>query len=318
MSVVTFFLPALPRCRAIHGMHAGVLERWIARGDAASAAAAGTEAAWRSVFDWHAAGWPVAALTRQADVGDAAGAHWLRADPAHVRADMTTARMLACGALGLTSDETAAITRDLKPLFGDAGFLFEASTPERWYLRAMPGSELPDGGDPDEVLGDDLKLHLPAGPAGKRWRMLFNEAQVILHNHPANAARARRGAVTVNSLWFWGGGALPARVRGACAEVFAGDPAVCVLASIAGARVSAPDASAFARALAKPAADDLLVDLGAVRDAALETQWLAPADAALRRRRLERVDLVFASGERIGVRPGHRWRFWRRVAGATA
>ncbi len=318
MSGVTFFLPTLTRCRAIRGMPAGVLERWIARGDAEPADAAGSEAVWRRAFDWHAAGWPVAALTRQSDVGDAAGAHWLRADPAHVRADMTTARMLACGALGLTASEAEAIARDLKPLFGDAGFLFEAPTPERWYLRAAPGSELPDGGDPDVVLGDDLKLHLPAGAAGKRWRMLFNEAQVILHNHAVNAARARRDAVAVNSLWFWGGGALPASVQATCREVFTDDPALRVLAGIAGARVSMVDTAAFAQALTTPPVDDLLVDLGAVRDAGLEASWLAPTDAALRHGRIERIDLVFASGERVAVRARHRWRFWRRSSTPAA
>lgn len=313
MAEVLFFLPTLARCRVIRGMGGGVLERWLARGDAMTPAAAGRQAQWRHVFDWHGRDWPVAALTRQADAGDAAGAHWLRADPAHVRADMTTARMLACGALGLTHDETQRIARDLKPLFGDSGFLFDAAMPERWYLSAEPGSGLPDGGDPDEVLGDDLKLHLPAGAAGKRWRMLFNEAQVLLHNHVVNAERERRGAVAVNGLWFWGGGALPERVRSRCGEVVTRDPALRMLAGIAGARGGDPDADVFAEALAAGSDVNRLIDLDDLRDATLETHWLAPADAALRRGRLRRVELVFASGERIEVRPAHRWRFWRRV-----
>ncbi|MBN8480500.1 MAG: phosphoglycerate mutase, partial [Xanthomonadales bacterium] len=196
--------------------------------------------------------------------------------------------------------------------------LFDAPTPERWYLRATPGSELPDGGDPDDVLGDDLKLHLPTGAAGKRWRMLFNEAQVILHNHPVNAARARRGAVALNSLWFWGGGALPARVRSSCPVVLADDPALRMLAGIAGARVEAVEPSAFVATRAANAAGAVCVDLGALRDARLETNWLAPADAALRRRHITHIDLVFASAERIRVRPIHRWRVWRRVRGPIA
>ena len=39
--------------------------------------------------------WPVAALTRQRDARDAAGARWLRAAPARVSPDMTGARVLA-------------------------------------------------------------------------------------------------------------------------------------------------------------------------------------------------------------------------------
>jgi hypothetical protein len=41
--------------------------------------------------------WAPAALTRQCDVGDAAGSAWLRADPAHVRPEMTGARLLGIG-----------------------------------------------------------------------------------------------------------------------------------------------------------------------------------------------------------------------------
>lgn len=311
MNAIALLLPSLPRCRAIPGIGQGVLAHWLARGDVEPFAAPGREAVWRHVFDWPGQDWPVAALTREADRGDAAGSHWLCADPAHVRADMTTARMLACGALGLSVDETERIGRDLKPLFGDAGFLFEALTPERWTLRALFGSELPAGADPDDVLGDDLKLHLPAGAAGRRWRVLFNEAQVLLHNHPVNAERERRGAVSVNSLWFWGGGALPSRAKSGFGRFLGNDDALRVLAGIGGLAIFPPTAEALFDALAARAG--AIIDLGALRDASLEAAWLVPIDAALRRGRVAHVDLAFASGERIRVRRAHRWRVWRRV-----
>lgn len=311
MTDVALLLPSLSRCRAIAGIADGVLARWLARGDTRENAAAGSEAVWRSVFDWAGSDWPVAALTREADRADAGSAHWLRADPAHVRADMTTARMLACGALGLSADEIERIARDLKPLFGDSGFLFEALTPERWTLRALAGSELPAGADPDDVLGDDLKLHLPAGASGRRWRMLFNEAQVLLHNHPVNAERERRGAVSVNSLWFWGGGALPTRVTSAYGRLLGGDEASRMLAKIAGLVCAARTTDALGEAM--NADEAAIIDLGALRDASLESDWLMPIDAALRHGRIARIDLVFASGERITVRRAHRWRVWRRV-----
>ena len=304
-------MPPLRRCRAIEAVARGVLAQWVARGDAGEMAASGTEATWRSAFEWPGRGVPIAALTRQFDLGDAAGAHWLRADPAHVRADMATARMLACGELGLSVGETASIERDLKPLFGDAGFLFEAPTPQRWYLRAASDAALPEGADPDEVLGDDLKLHLPAGASGRRWRMLFNETQVLLHNHAVNTARSARGAVSVNSLWFWGAGSLPDWVRGRHRSVMTKDPALIALARLAGLHTAALEPVQ----LAELANDDLLIDLSTLRDVSLETDWLAPIDAALRRGRVGRVELVFHSGERHAIRAAHRWRVWRRVRG---
>ncbi len=313
MTVLALLLPPLARCRAIDAVAEGVLARWLARGDAGMAEPAGVAAAWRSAIDWTGSGFPAAALTREFDLGDAAGASWLRADPAHVRADMTTARMLACGELGLTDMETAGIARDLKPLFGDAGLLFEAPNPRRWYLRAEPGTALPDAADPGEVLGDDLKLHLPAGAAGRRWRMLFNEAQIVLHNHAVNAARAARGAVPVNSLWFWGAGVLPVAVRSEFRSVMSTEPALVALSRIGGLRTLAPDPSLLPDLLDPARAEPLLIDVAGLRDATLERAWLAPIGRALRARMVERVELVFESGERHAIRNAHRWRIWRRI-----
>lgn len=317
MTAVVLLLPSLARCRAIPAVASGVLARWIARGDALDSATPGTEGAWRSVFEWPGTSLPVAALTRQFDLGDAAGAGWLRADPAHVRADMATARMLACGDLGLSVDETVLLARDLKPLFGDAGLIFEAPDPQRWYLRAETGTPLPDAASPDDVLGDDLKLHLPAGAAGKRWRMLYNESQVLLHNHVVNARRTARGAVSVNSLWFWGAGTLPAAVRSSAQAVMTAQPALLSLAQIAGIRALPLEPSALAGVFARNAGECVLVDLAGLRDAQLEHAWLAPLDLALRGSRIERIDLVFQSGERNTIRGAHRWRLWRRVSGCV-
>jgi hypothetical protein len=137
--------------------------------------------------------WPVAALTRQRDVGDAAGASWLRADPACMVPDMHGARMMAYGeTLRPTLADSLALLPVLQPLFADAGFVLDAPDPSRWYLRLPIDLALPDFDSPDEVLGDDLFSHLPEGEGGRRWRALMTEAQVLLHNHSWNQQRARR------------------------------------------------------------------------------------------------------------------------------
>ena len=62
--------------------------------------------------------WPIAALTRQRDAGDAAQSSWLRVDPAHVAPDMGGARMLSHGeALALTAEDVAQLLPALRPLF---------------------------------------------------------------------------------------------------------------------------------------------------------------------------------------------------------
>jgi len=252
-------------------------------------------------------GWPVAAVTRQRDLGDAAGAAWLRADPAWIRPDINGARLFAWGdALQLDADEAAELLRPLKPLFGDAGLPIDAPTPGRWYLRLPPGTPLPVFVAPDEALGADLFDHLAEGPDARRWRTLLSEAQIVLHNHPRNGDRVARGLPPVNSLWFWGAGVLPDQVRAGVAEVQTQDDAVAAMAAAGGARVATP------RVFAVPDAD-LLVDLRAARDLRqLADDWFAPAVAALQAGMLSAVTLDLADGHRFVLRRPQRWRLWRR------
>jgi hypothetical protein len=310
---IRLLLPELRHCAASAEVAAGVLAGWVARGDAHAPAEPGTVAAIRSLVEWPGAGLPSAALTRTLDAADAAEGAWLRADPCYVRPDLTTVRLLAAGDLGQSIAETAALLQELKPLFGDSGVPIDAPTPARWYLAGSAGSDFPDCPPPEEILGDDLKLHWPQGAAGKRWRLLLNEAQVVLHNHPVNAARIARGAVPINSLWFWGAGPLPGSVRSRCARVMTRDPVLIALTRLAGSVDEPFDPAALEAALRSAGSDDLGIDLRSARAGVLERDWLRPLDALLRRGDCEAIELAFVSGQRVTVRARHRRRFWRRM-----
>ncbi|MCF7220311.1 phosphoglycerate mutase [Marilutibacter chinensis] len=270
------------------------------------------------VFDVLPRGWPVAAVTRQGDVGDAADAIWLRADPAYVRPDINGARLLAHGrGLRLTEADAAAFLSALRPLFGDLGSPIDAPVPSRWYLRLPQGSRLPAFSSPEEALGDELFEHLPGAgdesdrdrQASRRWRGLLSEAQIVLHNHPRNAERAAAGLPMVNSLWFWGGGQLPDRVRCAADAVHSDDDALAAFANLAGVT-----------ALPLPAAcpdltgsGDCLFDLREARDLArLQGDWLQPLIQRQNTGTVAEIVLDCADGSIFTLRRSQRWRFWRR------
>ncbi|PZQ19556.1 MAG: phosphoglycerate mutase [Rhodanobacter denitrificans] len=313
MPSIRLLLPELRHCAASAEVAGGVLAGWIARGDAHAPAEPGTIAAIRSLAEWPGTGLPSAALTRTLDASDAAEGAWLRADPCYVRPDLTTVRLLASGELGQSAEETAALLQALKPLFGDSGVPIDAPTPSRWYLAGSAGTDFPDCPPPEEILGDDLKLHWPQGAAGKRWRLLLNEAQVVLHNHPVNAARIARGAVPINSLWFWGAGRLPGGVRSRCARIMTADPVLIALARLGGGVDDPLDPTGLDPALRAAGTGDLGVDLRSARAGVLERDWLQPLDVLLRRGGCAAIELAFVSGQRVTVRAWHRRRFWRRV-----
>lgn len=269
-------------------------------------------------FDVLPRGWPVAAVTRQRDVGDAGKAVWLRADPAYIRPDLSGARLMAHGeALNLDAADVEALLPPLKPLFGDFGFLLDAPLPSRWYLQLPAGARVPTFASPDEALGAELVEQVPGGDAdahspnavadGRRWRALLSESQVLLHNHPHNARRIAAGLAPVNSLWFWGAGILPDHVRSGHSRLHSDDEALAAFALMAGMDVS-PAPRAW---LDGPG--NQLIDLRQARDLRLlQGDWLEPMLADLAARRLDQLTVDFADGTRYTLAPGQRWRFWRR------
>jgi len=290
VATLTLLLPELSRVeRTPRLLH------WLARGDRLPDAKPGREALLRESFEFIGTSLPVAALTRSLDANDAADALWLRADPAFAMADAVTGRLMACGEIGLSQFESEELARALRPLFGDAGFALEPTKPSRWYLRCPTGARLPRFAPPASVLGDDLMLHLPSGDNERQWRHLFNEAQIILHNHAVNARRARRDAVPANTVWFWGAGKLPEWVRTSFTRVASDDEVTIALAKLA--KIPLVERKA---ALAELAADEsVLIDATVMPD--------------LGAAKFKSIDLRFASGERIRYKSWHHLRFWRRA-----
>lgn len=251
--------------------------------------------------------WPLAALTRRVDAGDADSACWLRADPAHLRAGINGATLLAVGdMLQLSAVDADALLRPLKPLLGDVGFTIDAPVPGHWYLRLPRDAKPPPLAEPREALGADVFELLPEGEAARRWRSLLSEAQVILHHHPVNAARTEAGLLPVNSLWFWGGGVVPDEVSTAHASVLSNDEVLRALAR-------GPRTGALLPAAYQTPPSDTLFDLRDMRDLAdLQATWLQPALADLAAGRIQTVRLDFEDGRVINLAKRHRWRFWRK------
>lgn len=252
--------------------------------------------------------WAPAALTRVVDGGiaDARLSGWLRADPAFIRPDINGARLLATGdTLGIGPEDVDALLPALRPLFGDAGFTLDAPDPGRWYLRLPRESKLPDFATPAQALGEDVFEHIPGGAEARRWRVLSSEAQVMLHNHPHNAARGARGKPPINSLWFWGGGMLPDHVAIASPTVYSDDPQLQGLAHLGDCAHMSLDAFGDFAASA-------LVDARSLRDPQMLMQrWMLPAAASVAH---HEVLLDFADGRNYILQTGQRWRFWRRDA----
>ncbi|MGH8106285.1 MAG: phosphoglycerate mutase, partial [Arenimonas sp.] len=196
--------------------------------------------------------------------------------------------------------EADELIKPLKILFGDIGFPLSAPHPARWYLALPKESKIPAFQSPDKAIGADIFSMLPADDSAKRWRSLLNEAQITLHNHPLNAERMQKGLLPVNSLYFWGGGALPAQVKFHEDRVISDDFIVKSLMLHAGLDNDVKND------------DSVLHDLRMLRDwPSFEREHLVPALAELNNKKYASIVLDFADGSMLEIKPSQKWRFWR-------
>lgn len=256
----------------------------------------------------------VPALDNQTAQGE-----WLCLDPVHWMVGAQGVTLDDPARLALSPEESAALIEAMQPLFADWGEL-SASAPGRWELHlqrplALETQPLP------LAIQQPIDPALPGGADGAAWRLLLAEAQTVLHTHPVNRCRDDAGRPTVNSLWPWGQGALPAKIQSAFDAVWSDDPVIAGLCRLANlpCQATPPRLSPFAGhmlaiidTLAAPART---FDALAWRDAllALERDWLAPALANCEYLRLVGTRLGHAPATVVWeLKRSDRWRFWRK------
>ena len=250
---------------------------------------------------------PLAAL----GAGAEPGTHYVAAaDPVHLVADRDDL-VLAARVHDLGGEaKTLAATLDAHFAVDDARL--DVARPDAWFMRSERAYDVVTT-PIDAALGRSLFPNLPRGADAITWKRRLNEAQMLLHEHPVNAAREARGLLAANGVWFWGGGTLagvgtlPAiaattplsplgdLVRGIARHASGSDEPL------------APDDTAD-RALARAAAGAhafavIVLEAIASEDALthFDTHWLAPALVRLAQRGVTAVELI-ADGDGIAAR----------------
>lgn len=294
---------------------------------------------------------PAAALRGLALGADMADHHWLCLDPVHLRFESTRLIVDDPQGLALTSEEAAQLAVSLTPTFAPFGEL-QMLTPQHWNLRLAAGC-LPPPTPPLPDIIARTALPLPSGAAWAAWRQAINEAQMILHTHPVNQAREAAGQPIMNSLWPWGAGALPTDEHHQSvpsppmpgerefhapalnqsahlnASLWSNDLITQGAAQLLNMKTtSVPAHFEQPNTQAIIAIIDILEHPARTGDAhpwreqlvRLETDWLAPLYAAMRRGQLDHLRLI-APGESVSFELDFRrrdaWKFWRKPAALT-
>lgn len=149
------------------------------------------------------------------------------ADPVSLCAGRDSASLVPAELLELSSEEADSLIASINDFLAQDALCLKRTDAEHWFLFGCDGREL-DACPPMFLAQRQVSAFLPEGPHIAQWQRLSTEIQMLLHSHPVNEAREQRGALPINSLWFWGGAALPDKSQPASAapgwRVFADEP----------------------------------------------------------------------------------------------
>lgn len=248
------------------------------------------------------------------------------ATPAHLRVEQDRLVLIDARLLKIEPAEAEALSATLNTHFADDAMQFIAPHPTRWYMR-LPDAPAITTRPIANVIGCDVHPNLPRGTDALLWHRRYNEAQMLLHAHPVNAAREARGLPAINSLWWWGQGRLPPVAR-RFSSISSDDVMLRGLAHVSNTplRSLPTDAATWLAALEREGEHYLQLDMlsaaWAYRDyaswidarAQIEQLWLAPLISALTKNRINclRIDaLTSTHGVRLTLTKARLWQFWR-------
>lgn len=135
---------------------------------------------------------------------DSRAGAWAFITPCHWQIGQAQVTMLDPKGLDLQEDESRTLLAAMQPYFLEDGITLFYEHPDRWLaqgelFRSLTSASL------ERVIGQDVA---PWMPMSATLRRLQNEMQMLLYAHRINDERTSHRALTVNSFWVSGSGAL--------------------------------------------------------------------------------------------------------------
>lgn len=135
---------------------------------------------------------------------------WL-AQLVHVAPARDGAALIPASELEISPDQSAALFSAAAEYFPDSGFSINSFDTMHWRV-GMPADYCPATASPALVSITSVNDWWTQDNAGRPWRRLVNELQMLWFDHPVNRDRESRGLRPINSVWLYGG-APPSRLK---------------------------------------------------------------------------------------------------------
>jgi hypothetical protein len=260
--------------------------------------------------------WPAAALSWLGEGNDPGDYYWLYADPVHFSLQRDHFSLTLPAPMPLPQTQSLTLLDSLNRHFYEQGLHFHVASSGRWYLRLAESVDMATFSIA-QAGGRDVRDFMPQGADAEKWRSLLNEMQMLLHGQAINQAREDEGQPVINSLWLSCGGFLPEKPQTADKTICANDALARGAAMLSETRLL-PLAGNFAEHLQSLAGldgkqEDVVLVLEELRQA--EQEWFAPLLAALKGRRITRLNMeIFIQNRHLHaeLKPLDLWKFWRK------
>lgn len=257
--------------------------------------------------------YPSAAVLRTGLSGERPNGFWLRAQPIHFAAGLDR---LTTVPLHGQARMSAAERNSLAPTFVDhlqsTGFELHDGADGEWLLRSEAALQVQTV-SPEFAAANPAEEILPRGRDAGGLRRLMTEMQMLLHEHPVNTQRQRRGLPALNAIWIHGEGMLSdvsAHVSALALPAAWGDDVYLRgVYRLHGQQVKSQpqDAAALLSHISGPT----VAFIDATSAEVLETQWLAPLSRALRSGAIAKLVVMF-DGWRVVTERAAMFKLWRR------
>lgn len=273
--------------------------------------------------------WPIAPIMLHVDspgLAKTSKDFWMRADPVHLRIEQNHIMLADNQVFEISKEEAAHIVQDLNHNIGDHyDFSFLPLRPNRWYIRLSKAPEIQTS-TLGQVTCMNINNFLPTGSESITWHKIFNETQMLLFEHPVNQARESRGELSINSVWFWGGGNMPQSIQAPYTHIWSDHDLPHALATATDLNHSELPAHADEWLQIGAAGNHLMV-LDALLGKAkyrnahgwrntlqdLEKNWFSPLYNALRKGKINQLTITAlneTSSQDFVIMRANLWKFW--------
>lgn len=123
----------------------------------------------------------------------------------HISPARDGAALIPAKDLNISADHSKQLFNSALEFFNDSGFTLHPFSHTHWRVT-LPDTFMPHCASPELVSISTVNEWWKQDSAGRPWRRLSNELQMLWFDHEVNRQRFKQQLMPINAVWLFGGG----------------------------------------------------------------------------------------------------------------